>query len=698
MRLDRELVQRYRLEPRTAREEKALALLDATDFSIYSTKLELMCEEGKELMTKTGISGMMQAGDCIVGVYTASGDLGLACVGTCLHAATGQIPMKYIVKNYLDDPTVGVRDGDNFFTNEAQLGGIHNPDQVNSIPIYWDGQLIAWVAAASHEPETGASEPGGTPTNGSSRWDEGFKTPPLKVGENFAMKSDVMNMIANMVRDHRMIEVDMRARSAACLKVRERLLELIAEKGPDFVVGLLRRSCEAASDGMRSVISEMIDGTYRTPMFSDNIGKDEGLVRVMIAVVKKDDTITIDLRGCSPQTPSVRNAPTHVVRAHMAAMLSMYLVPDMPCSSGMYQNFEFIPAENGTCLNPSMDAGISNSIQIGAIATQGMHACLNKAMFGSGLRDRVAVPFGTGVRGFVGAGTDQYGHYGAFISSSSANVGGGGARPEMDGVDSAGFWWTGWGDALDIEQDELQHPYLISFRMLAPDQAGLGKYRGGAGCTSNTIIHGCDDFYGVVLGSWWRFPTAIGQFGGYAASCGPVLTVEDAQWQEALATPGFETPRNLLELANSRPVDGRYTIRSMGPGQSYKNGDSIGLIGVAGGGYGDALDRDPQLVMTDLQRGIYSTWTVKNVFHVAYDPETLTVDPEGTKALRQQERVARLIRGKPYKEFVREWATVAPPAEALKYYGTWPHPNEPTDRQSVQPDVSRSDALATPRV
>src|SRR5687768_2750605 len=118
MRLDTELVQRYRLERRSDWEEKTVDAIDATDFAVYSTKLELICEEGQQIMVKTGISEAMQAGDCIVGVYTAAGDLSLACVGTCLHAATGQIPNKFILKYYWDDPTVMVRDGDVFFTNE----------------------------------------------------------------------------------------------------------------------------------------------------------------------------------------------------------------------------------------------------------------------------------------------------------------------------------------------------------------------------------------------------------------------------------------------------------------------------------------------------------------------------------------------------------------------------------------------------
>ena len=672
MRVDREIVQRYKLEARTPLEERTVGTIDATDFSVYSTKIELICEEAKEVMVKTGISEAMQAGDCIVGIYTPSGDLALACVGTCLHAATGQIPNKYILQNYWDDPTVEVHDGDIFFTNEAQLGGIHNPDQLNTVPIFHQGELIAWVAAASHESETGATEPGGIPPSGKTRYDEGFKTPPLKVGENFRLKGDVMAMISNMVRDHRLIEVDMKARIAACLKLRERVLDLVEETGADFLVGLLRRACEAAAEGSRRVVSTMLDGTFRQPMFFDNIGRDEGIGRVMVSVHKQGETITVDLRGSSPQTPSIINAPTHVVRAHMAAMLAMYLMPDLPCSSGLYQPFEFIPAEEGTCVNPDPEAAISGGVGLAPIAVTGIHACINKMLFGTDMGDRVSVPFGTAARLLGYGGINQYGRMAAGLLGSAMNAVGGGARPTMDGVDSAGFWWSGFGDSLDIEHDEVQHPYLYSFRMLDPDQAGPGKYRGGTGCANNIVIHKAPFYYAMVLGNCWRFPQSIGLFGGYAGSCAPVLTVKESNWQADMAKPEFRTPRSLPELATTKPVTGEYTLRTMSPGLMYFEGESIGVAAVAAGGYGDVLERDPDLVMEDLRRGIYTAWTAEQVFRVAYDPETLVVDRAATERQRADERRRRLERGRPYHEFVAEWEELSPPEHALKSYGTWP--------------------------
>jgi acetophenone carboxylase len=358
----------------------------------------------------------------------------------------------------------------------------------------------------------------------------------------------------------------------------------------------------------------------------------------------------------------------------------------------MYQHFEFIPAEEGSCLNPNIEAGISGSVQLSPVAVEGMHSCLNKAMFATQLKDHVAVPFGPGGRSFAGVATNQHGRYAAATSIASVNGTGGGARPAQDGVDSAGFWWSGKGDALDIEQDGLQNPFLVSYRMLTQDTAGMGKHRGGAGLATNTILHGTKDFYGVLAGTGWRFPTAVGQFGGYAGSVGPVLTVENTNWYEAIRSPGFEMPHNIVELATRKPVNGEYHLRGVTPGKPFREGDSIAVMGVAGGGYGDVIERDPQLVIEDLRRGIYSSWTVEHVFRVAYNPTTLVVDMERTGQLRRDERTVRLTRGVPYAQFVADWEKLRPPPEILTYYGSWPDARRAIPPSREDSDIEESEA------
>src|SRR5699024_9602196 len=141
----------------------------------------------------------------------------------------------------------------------------HNPDQVAVMPIFHEGEIVAWSATAVHQPETGAIEPGGMPVSARSRADEGMKLPPIKLGENYAIKQDLLNMMENMVhRAPRMQVVDTKARVAACDRLRIRVQELIEKKGVKLVTGVMRRMLEVAEEGARKRIASWQDGTYRS--------------------------------------------------------------------------------------------------------------------------------------------------------------------------------------------------------------------------------------------------------------------------------------------------------------------------------------------------------------------------------------------------------------------------------------------------
>src|SRR5665647_608531 len=73
-------------------------------------------------------------------------------------------PSCAIMKNWKDEPTVGINEGDGFFHNDSRFGMVHNTDQSMLVPVIRDGIIIAWVGATIHEGENGACEPGGMPS------------------------------------------------------------------------------------------------------------------------------------------------------------------------------------------------------------------------------------------------------------------------------------------------------------------------------------------------------------------------------------------------------------------------------------------------------------------------------------------------------------------------------------------------------
>ena len=103
-----------------------------------------------------------------------------------------------------------------------------------------------------------------------------------------------------------------------------------------------------------------------------------------------------------------------------------------------------------------------------------------------------------------------------------------------------------------------------------------------------------------------------------------------------------------------------------------ENGDIWVVFSGGGAGYGDVLERDPEMVMDDLRKEVISHWTAENVYHVAYDPETLEADVEKTEQLRKKEREDRKSRGMTWAEFEKEWSKLSPPEDILDYYGSWP--------------------------
>src|SRR5699024_5258934 len=295
-------------------EERAAAdALSPGDYAIALQRTDDILDEGYEIFMRSSRSSMGVAGDSIVAMFNAAGDLVNASAGTYLHAVIPPIVIKYILANHSENP--GINDGDVWYTNDALYGGIHNPDQVAIMPVFYDGELVAWTAALSHTTETGAIEPGGMPLTATSRFEEGMNLPPMRVGQNFEISHDVLEMFAAFgIRAEANVTVDMRARATTADRVRVRMLEMFEREGKDFVIGLFRRMLDEAELGARKRVAHWADGTYRTVTFSDAAGVTPGLMRnCSMTMIKKGDQLTFDFTGTSPENPSSYNAHPQAV-------------------------------------------------------------------------------------------------------------------------------------------------------------------------------------------------------------------------------------------------------------------------------------------------------------------------------------------------------------------------------------------------
>jgi acetophenone carboxylase len=657
----------------SAEELECVNLLQPGDYEIFNEKLNNFLSEAKEIFIRMGITSMLRTGDLIVGIYTAAGDMATASCGTYLHAVTAQLPVKFVVNNWVDNPTVSVKDGDIFYANEALYGGIHNPDQIAMMPVFNDGELIAWTIAAVHQPETGAIEPGGMPMSARTVCDEGMRLTPIKIGENFRLRDDLLEMMENMVvRTPRMQMIDVRARATCCDRLRRRIVELAKQKGNDFVKGLLRKVIIEAEAATRKRIASWNDGTYRAMILQDCQGLDTTLLRIFCSLRKEGDHITFDFTGTSPEHDGGGYlALPHHVLAHMAVYMFAYTFHDLPVSSGSLAPLEMVVPE-GCFYNPDPMAPINGSPPACVPTVSLSHILFGKMLFDSEQRHLVAAPNGGGCYTVV-AGVNQWGVPIADITSYAFNTDGQGARLDMDGVDAYGFGLCHIGRSPDAEFVENEFQLFHLYQKFHKDGCGFGKYRGGSGTTTAYVIHHVPWAVMATLSVNLRVVSNVGLFGGYAPGARPGIQVTDTDLWEKMARGDKDIPSDTMELITKRSIKGNYTIENQQRlGRPLNNGDIWTDISNAGAGYGDALERAPEMVAEDLKKGIISHWVAQNVYHVAYDPETLEVDYQRTEELRQKEFESRKARGKKYEDFVREWSQKRPAEEALKHWGSWP--------------------------
>ncbi|MBI3090542.1 MAG: hydantoinase B/oxoprolinase family protein [Candidatus Tectomicrobia bacterium] len=673
MLMDFSLLDQVKPEPITQYEYACMEKLQLGDYEIYSEKLQMICQESKEVLTRLGVSAFIHAGDIVTAIYSPVGDQVVAVLGTYLHCITGIIPIKFILRYWKDNPTVGVREGDIFYCNDALYGGIHNPDQIAIMPVFHEGEIIAWALSAAHQPETGAIEPGGMPVSARSRYDEGMRLTPIRIGENYRLRDDLLEMMSNMVgRAPRMQMLDVRARVAACDRIRVRLQELAAKRGVPFLHGLFRRMLSHTEAAVRERIGQWNDGTYRHTVFSDTIGLDDALLRVSFALIKHGDEITIDLTGSSPENEGSYHCYLHIVRAAAAVYLYLYPFHDFPLSSGAFAPLHFV-APQGCVFNASHDAAVANSVFVMMNLWQPLAVTFGKMMFDSPTRELVCASINSAAFGAVVAGENQYGVRVTDSMSYALNAQGGPARFDADGIDCFGFSHGPHGKGADVEDLENDQPHLHLFMRMLADSCGHGKYRGGAGLSAAYAPHLVPRSSYQQAAKESKFPSHSGLFGGYPHAIHPGLQVRHSNLFEKLAQSALDLPTSSKQLMRERTISGAYTVESKTRRPRILERGDLFIVNVAGGGgYGDVLERDPQALMEDLRKGAVSPWAIEQVYRVAYNPATLKVDDGETQRRRQAARARRKEQALPYAEFVAAWSRRRPPEGVLRYFGSWP--------------------------
>jgi acetophenone carboxylase len=681
---DTEVVQRLKPEPMTPEERVAQEAIQELDFEIFQHKMSMIAQEGKETTMKLGASTGMRWGDVAFGIYTAQGDLAVVATGIWFHAVLGQIPVKYIVKHWIGNPSVGVKEGDSFFFNDPFYGGVHGADMGLCVPVFHGGRLVCFTGAVVHTGEAGGKEPGGLITTSESKYDEGLLVPPIKIGENYVLREDLLHMFAAMTRDPRTLVLDIKARLAACRIAQRRIVEWIDRKGVSLFVGGLRRILSVTAEAAGKKVLRLHDGVFRQPRFMDTVGPEPALTKIGLTVTKNRDKIRFTFEDTSPMMP---DKPMNSFFQGIIGLSMVYFCGwffhDLPANNGLLETLEWEFPED-SMINARGDAPTSL-----APFTQ---TCFAHGVFLAGARMtyhldplRAVAAWHQGFGVPVYGGLNQWNEPIADIAPE-LNATGAGARPDMDGVDGAGAYFATMSDCSDAETIESDRPFLYLIRNYFKSSYGHGKFRGGAGVGFSLMIHHVPWVAMGAFGYGSKFPSTLGIFGGYAAPTTFIRTVHGSNVMALLGRGETRIPRTLDKVYEpDNPEEGQEALHHICMRvRPLMNGDTFTFLVGGGAGYGDALERDPEAVLRDLRDGMTTHWAARTLYRVVYDETTLRLDRQGTKRARDQARAERLRRAKPYPAFEEVWGRLRPPDRVVRSYGPYPHASRTDSRKAEE--------------
>ena len=563
---------------------------------------------------------MNPAGDAVVmGPYVASLAIGQGLI------------VKTILEKYADNP--GIRAGDMFLCNDPYSGALHQNDVTLVAPVFCAEKLIAWTGATIHQVDVGGSSKGSQAATGAkSIFEEAPVIPPIKIIEKGKLRRDLEEEYLIRSRTRDLNALDLRAKISANLVMAERLVALSERYGVGILGEVLTRIVDVTEAKLRGRLRELPDGAWKHTSYIDYDGAVYG---IRLKMSKQDDQLTLDFTESSSQAPAVINCTQSGLLAGVQAAVLAYLCYDIPmCPAGILRPLKIV-SKKGTVVDSAWPAGAAKATTAGSfVTTTAVSACLAKMLDASETHCARLMACWNGASGQQELfGLDQRGQpFGSTILDGMA--GGGGARCDRDGIDTGGFVRSLACAIANVETYEFRYPVLYLYRRQEADTGGPGKFRGGAGVGLAMTPHDVEEIPTcVVHGCGIEQPASAGIGGGYPGSTTQFNIRRNTSVQERLKRGKVPVDFNALD-GQLEPKSSEETF--------LRKGDVFERVACGGGGFGDPLDRDPQMVLADVQKGLVSLRCAEEIYGVVLGEDLRAVDSEGTKKRREQIRIERV--------------------------------------------------------
>jgi N-methylhydantoinase B len=472
---------------------------------------------------------------------------------------------RHLVGRILDVHGREIREGDVFVSNHPYESGLpHVSDMAFVAPVFADGEIVAFAGSIAHKADVGGTVAGSTSANATELYHEGLLIPPIKIVDAGRALPDIERLILTNSRQPALVRGDMQAQIAVTRMGAARVQELCVRFGAATVTGAFAAILKGAADELRAAIAKLPPGEASAEglLDSDGVTVDKP-IKLAVKITIRDGSATFDFSASDPQARGPVNLRPSMVEACVFYSLIGCLGPRLAFNDGMRDVVRLIFAPR-TITNAEAPAPVSNyqmvnlklvDVILEALATFNP----DRAIAHSGSSSALSIAY---AQGRPGQSTMQYEIMGSAYGGGMGHDGASATATHLSNL-----------HITPIEILESEYPCRIARFDLVPDSGGAGRWRGGLALRREyelladaTVIRRFDKT---------RFPPS-GIAGG--------KTGERARFVVRLGTSEEHETR----------ASARYEMRA---------GERFLLQSAAGGGYGDAQQRERVALRQDLAEG-----------------------------------------------------------------------------------------------
>jgi N-methylhydantoinase B len=523
-------------------------------------------DEMKTTLMRTAYSHIIyEIEDFTVGLYDAQGNTISFGLGLPMWMSGLSSAIKMKISHWGDN----IHEGDVLLTNAAEVHGSHINHMIFTVPVFNEGELVAFASSMAHWPDVGGVLTGTT----TDIFSEGFQLPFVKAYKRGIRDEEIFAIIRINTRFPDVSMGDCRAQLATIWTGQRRLSEILRKHGNATFRAAIAQINDHSEQLARAAVRAVPDGVYEAEQFVDNDGLDiDRNLPVKVRVIVEGDELTVDLSEVGPQVNGFVNCGETAGRSGAEVAFKTLTTPTLrPINDGAMRPLKVITAPK-----TMVTADRTSAMRMWMVVPDTIVDTIWKAL--------------TPVMPQQGAA----GHHGAICMANvraSFDPATGRTIPRRHNT-AVGMTGGGWGaiynadgqcatigvndgdtHAPPVESGEAKAPEVVLEHSLRQGSGGAGRFRGG-------------------LGAMLRFESRE-------------AAIVDAYLERTQCRPwgvfgGREAETNTFAIER---LDGSVEHFNIGmvPPTRVDSGDVIVLALGGGGGFGNPLEREVERVFDDVR-------------------------------------------------------------------------------------------------